>query len=490
MRFKYILNSLSWMMVLYGGLIFVPCFVALYYREWSAIMPFAGVALVTVAVGLILRKYTEEYQNLNNVKKTEALFIVSATWFLLTIISAIPFVFFGLSPINAFFEAASGTSTTGASILTDYTIYPKTFFFWRSFTQWIGGMGIIVLFVAILPQFKVAGRQMFFAEAPGPTDEKITPRIRHTATALWGVYIFLTIIEVIALMAFGMPGFDAVCNSFSTLSGGGFSPNGLSIMGYNNSAFVWIISFFLFLASANFALQYKVLTKFKLRYLWESEEFRLLCKIVLFLSVSIALFLHFYDGYSVNTSIRDAIFQVCSLISTAGFASVDFNNWCVGAKVLLFTTIFVGGCAGSAAGGIKVVRVLFGFKYLKRELVQIVHPRAVLPIKIDKKPLSHDVLRQILGFLIFYFVIAIFSCIITSIIEENIIVGITGTFTTLGNAGPGYGPIGPMGNFDSLSSVTKFIFSMNMIIGRLELIPFLAMLYPDFWTRSSGYEAK
>ena len=165
MRFKYILNSLSWMMVLYGGLIFVPCFVALYYREWSAIMPFAGVALVTVAVGLILRKYTEEYQNLNNVKKTEALFIVSATWFLLTIISAIPYVFFGLSPINAFFEAASGTSTTGASILTDYTIYPKTFFFWRSFTQWIGGMGIIVLFVAILPQFKVAGRQMFFCRS-------------------------------------------------------------------------------------------------------------------------------------------------------------------------------------------------------------------------------------------------------------------------------------------------------------------------------------
>ena len=490
MRFKYILNSLSWIMVLYGGLIFVPCFIALYYREWSSIAPFAGVGAITVLIGLIIHRYTKEYQNLNNVKKTEALFIVSVTWFLLTIISAIPLAFLGLSPINAFFEAASGTSTTGASVLTDYSIYPKTFFFWRSFMQWLGGMGIIVLFVAILPQFKVAGRQMFFAEAPGPTEEKITPRIRHTATVLWGVYIFLTAIEIIILIALGMPVFDAVCNSFSTLSGGGFSPNGLSIMGYNNSSFVWVISIFMFLASVNFALQYKVLTKFKLRYLWESEEFRLLCKIVLFLSIVISLFLYFYDGYSVNISIRDAIFQVCSMISTTGFASVDFNNWCVGAKVLLFTTLFVGGCAGSAAGGIKVVRVLFGFKYLKRELVQIVHPRAVLPIKIDKKTLSHDVLRQILGFLIFYFVIAIFSCIVTSVIEENIVVGITGTFSTLGNAGPGFGSIGPMGSYDSLNGVTKLIFSINMIIGRLELIPFLAMFYPDFWTKSSTYEAK
>jgi len=342
-------------------------------------------------------------------------------------------------------------------------------------------MGIIVLFIAILPQFAVAGRQMFFAEAPGPTEDKITPRIRHTASAVWTIYLLFTLFEVVCLKCAGMPLFDAFCNSFSTLAGGGFSPHPESIMGYNSSLICWIMIVFMFVAGMNFALLYKAYLNKAPLNLFRDEEFRAYAGIVIVFSVLIALALFLNNSYGFFESFTSGVFQTLSIMITAGFASVDFSTWDITAKLLLFALFFVGACAGSAGGGLKVVRWLFLFKYMKREVAKILHPNAVYPLKINKSIVPPDVVQQIIAFIFFYFVIFGVSAFFITILEHNTIIGLTGSISTLGNVGPAFGALGPMNNFDSLGATTKVICIVNMLVGRLELIPFLAMLHPDFW---------
>ncbi len=476
-----IFNALGIILVAFGIIMVSPVAVALLEHEYSSIVPFVTGSLTSIALGLLFQKYGRFSRNFDNLKRNEGLLIVSLAWIVTAAMGAIPYLFYGLHPLDAYFEAVSGITTTGATILTDFSLYPKDFFFWRSLTQWLGGMGIIVLFVAILPQFAVAGRQMFFAEAPGPTEEKMTPRITHTAKALWLVYTLLTLLEIILLVLADMPLFDAVCNGLSTMAAGGFSPNPLSIMGYENSKVTWIITCFMFLAGCNFALQYRVLLQQKPLALFKSEEFRFYTGIVFFCSVSLCIALFINKTSGLLDSIRDSLFQIVSIITTAGFSSADFALWSVSAQTILFTVMLVGGCAGSAGGGVKVVRVLFGFKYLKREMTQIVHPQAIVSIKIDHKSVPDDIGRQILGFLLFYLVLMTCSTLVVTVIEGDASIGLLGTAATIGNIGPGYGEIGPMGSFGGLSVATKIIFIINMIVGRLELIPFLAMLHPDFW---------
>ncbi len=477
-----ILNALGIILVAFGIIMVSPVAVALLEQEYSSILPFVTGSLTSIALGLLFRKYGGFSRNFDDLKRNEGLLIVSLAWIITAAMGAIPYLFYGLSPLDAYFEAVSGITTTGATILTDFSLYPKDFFFWRSLTQWLGGMGIIVLFVAILPQFAVAGRQMFFAEAPGPTEEKMTPRITQTAKALWLVYTLLTLLEVILLVLADMPLFDAVCNGLSTMAAGGFSPHPLSIMGYESSKVTWIITCFMFLAGSNFALQYRVLLQQKPLALFKSEEFRFYTAIILFCSVSLCIALHVSKASGPLDSIRDSLFQIISIITTAGFSSADFALWSVAAQTILFIVMLVGGCAGSAGGGVKVVRVLFGFKYLKREITQIIHPQAILSIKIDQKSVPDDIGRQILGFLLFYLFLMACSTLVVTVIEGDASIGLMGTVATIGNIGPGYGEIGPMGSFGGLSVVTKIVFIINMIVGRLELIPFLAMLHPDFWS--------
>ncbi len=394
---------------------------------------------------------------------------------------AIPYLFFNLHPLDAYFESVSGITTTGATIFIDFSLYPKSLFFWRSLSQWLGGMGIIVLFVAILPQFKVAGRQMFFAEAPGPTEEKVTPRITQTAKALWTVYFALTLLEIVCLIWAGMPPFDAVCNSLSTLAAGGFSPHPESIMGYGSPAITWIVIVFMFLAGSNFALQYRTVARRRLPILLRSEEFRLYAAITIIGSLAIAAVLTFNRTEVWHGAVREGLFQTISILTTTGFSSSDFALWTVASQTILFSVMLVGGCAGSAGGGIKVIRVLLGAKYMRREIVQLVHPRAVIPIKIDGKTVPDSIQAQVLGFLLFYIVLLTLSAYAVTVLEGSALIGLVGTAATIGNIGPGFGEIGPMGTYGYLSWPTKAIFIVNMIVGRLELIPFLAMLHPDFW---------
>ncbi len=489
MRINYILSALSIALIGFGIVVCLPSLVALYYHDFASVMPFLWSGLISFITGFICKGLAGKKQSFNDLRKKEGLFIVALIWIAISIITALPYLFFGMSPINALFEGVSGITTTGATILTNFEPYPKAVFFWRSFSQWLGGMGVIVLFIAILPQFAVAGRQMFNAEAPGPTEDKITPRIKYTAAALWGIYVALTVIELGLLKWAGMGWFDSVCNSFATISAGGFSPHSLSIAGYGNTHFIWIITVFMFLAGVNFSLQYRVFIQRQWKALLNSTEFLTYTGIFLGISALVTLALIFHNDYSWVQAIRDSMFQVISVLTSTGFASVDFAKWSTSAQVLLFILMLIGGSAGSASGGIKVVRVIIVLKYLWREIVMILHPKSVIPIKLGKVTVSSEILKQITAFVIFYMIILIISSIAVSMAEENLTIGIAGSAATLGNVGPAFAQIGPYGSFNDLTTFTKIVFIFNMLIGRLELIPFIAMLHKDFWNFSYKKES-
>ena len=483
MRLSYLSYAIGLVMLYAGLVLLVPVSVALYYHDYFSVISFLSAGVLASVLGYGIRKLTpNSVENLNDIKKSEALFIVAISWVVFCLIAAIPFLWYGFSPINAMFEATSGFTTTGATILTHFD-YPKAMFFWRSFTQWIGGMGIIVLFIAVLPQFAVAGRQMFFAEAPGPTEDKLSPRIRNTASALWVVYLGLTILAAVLLHLAGMPKFDAVCNAMSTLSAGGFSPNAQSIAGYHSNLINWIVIAFMFFAGASFILQLRVITQKNPLLLFKSEEFRAYTYTILVLSAIIALILYFNHNYTSFDAITASLYQVISISTSTGSSSIDYQQWNFSAKIILFIAMFTGSCAGSAGGGIKMTRWLLVCKSMKEELFKILHPNAVTNIKIDNTIIQPEIIRQVVVFMFFYFFLFGVSAILIAIIEQNAVIGLTSAITSLGDIGPGLGgTIGPMGNYDSLHFGTKLIYILNMLVGRLELIPFLVFLQKDFWT--------
>ena len=484
MSLRTVAGALGIILTAFGAIVPLPILVALIEKEHQAITSFLVAAALSLSLGLVSSRYGRNERNFDNIKRSEGLLIVTLTWIIVAAVGAVPFLFFGLSPLDAYFESVSGFTTTGATILLDFSLYPKTFFFWRSLIQWLGGMGIIVLFVAILPQLGVAGRRMFFAEAPGPTEDKFTPRVAHTAKSLWFIYLLLTVLEIILLVLAGMPLFDATCNSFSTMAAGGFSPHPQSIMGYQSSMITWITTAFMVLAGANFALQYKCFIKGKGQALFGNDEFRFYLTITTCASLLLAACLYVMPEGGMAASLRDGAFQVASILTTTGFASADFALWTIPAQAVLFAMMLIGGCAGSAGGGVKVIRVLFIGRFLKREIDQLVHPKAVLPIKIDRMTVPEDIQRQMLSFVLFYLLLMLFSGLMVTMVEQNAMIGLIGTAATLGNIGPGFGEIGPMASFGTLHWLTKSIFTLDMIVGRLELIPFLAMLCPEFWALS------
>ena len=484
MRLNYIANALSVTMRYTGFVILVPVLVALFYHDFNSILPFVTASFIAIVASWILKRVVPEaksLENLNDIKKDEGLFIVALSWVIFGLIAAIPYLFYGISPLNALFEAVSGITTTGATILTNFD-YPKAFFFWRAFTQWLGGLGIIVLFIAILPQFAVAGRQMFFAEAPGPTEDKFTPRIRNTASALWRVYAGFTILEIVLLYLAKMPLFDAVCNSLSTLSAAGFSPNPESIMGYHSVQITWIVLVFMFFAGASFNLQYKVMAQKNPLLLFKNEEFRLYTTLVILMVGLITISLCINNNFGIFKNLTDALFQVISIATSTGSASADFVQWNYTSKALLFVVMFMGSCASSAGGGIKMARWLVVFKTMKSEITRILHPNAIINIKVDGKTVQPEVARQIIVYVFFYFLIFAGMGVLLAIFEGDTVFGLTGAISALGNIGPALAPsLGPMCSFDGLQSLSKIVMIIGMFVGRLELIPFLVMFQKDFW---------
>lgn len=483
MRSLYLFKSLGTLLRLLSVALFGGCLVPLIERNYIDILPYLTASLTCLLCAYIFLAVSRRVATLDDIRKVESLSVVALIWIVYGFFCAIPFLFYQFSLTDALFESISGLTTTGASVMVDYSLYPKSLFFWRAYLHWLGGIGIVVLFVGVLPQFSVAGRQLFFAETTGPTEEKLTPRIRQTATLLFSVYGLLTAVEMFFLLVSGMPLFDAVCISFSTMGTGGFanSPDGLNV--YQSIPVIWIVTVFMFMSGTNLSLLYCLFFTKKRRWdIFKNSEFRLYFVVMLILSSGLLLSLLYHKQFStLKEATANAFFQVISLMTTTGFSFNDYELWDETSKMFLLLAILTGGCAGSTAGGIKFVRILFLFKLIARELKQMIHPNAVIPIKVNGKSLSNSVARQMASFILLYFLIYLFSAVAVTVFEGNMTVGFTGPLAMIGNVGPGFGQIGPYGSYAALTVPTKLLFIFNMLMGRLELIPFMILIYPEFW---------
>ncbi len=462
----------------FAVILLVPAAVDVGYGAHARAFAFLVTSLLSFAAGAWLARRRVD---ISGFSRLEAMAVVASGWLAAALLGSIPYVEQGFSLVDAYFESMSGFTTTGSTIFStgDFSRVSRGLMFWRAMTQWLGGMGIIVLFVAVLPALAVAGRQMFFAEAPGPEEESLTPRIRHTAVALWRLYIALTLLQAL-LLAFvgGMGWFDAVCHAFTTLAAGGFSPHPRSLEGYGPAA-QWIVILFMFLAGASFTLQYRALRR--PRMLVRDTEFRTYAAITILAGLCLAVLIAGFAGHDFEDSIRHGLFQSLSVVTTTGYASEDFNDWNGAALALLGALMFIGGCAGSAAGGPKVIRLVLLAKFLAREVLVSLHPRAVRVVRVGGRPVAGETLRAIVGFLLAYITIFAGVAVLAGILENDLRVGFTGSIVTLGNIGPGYGPIGPMETFGGLRTATKMLFIFNMWVGRLEVMAVLILLHPDVW---------
>lgn len=481
MDYRKVIGALGIILMLLGASMALPLLWSLYYGEydWSA---FLTSSIVTFLTGLTAYRFTGVKDNFNS---REAYAVVALSWLLASLFGAIPYLLSGAFTTvgDAVFETMSGFTTTGASVLSNVEALPHGVLFWRSLTHWLGGMGIIVLFVAILSSLGAGGMQMFKAESPGPVAEKITPRISGTAKILWYTYLALTVIQTVLLLVLGMPLFDALCHSFATVATGGFSIKNASIGYYNNPLIDWVIIVFMFLAGANFILHYEAFRGRNLKYFWQNAEFRLYALIVFTAGAIIAFSLFKTTDLSVGATLRQSFFQVVSIITTTGYFTADFDQWVPLAKAVLVILMFIGGCAGSTGGSVKVGRILIMLKQCRVELQRVVHPRAIGQPKIDGKTISPETLLNVLQFFFIFIGVVCLSTLVMVALGLDLVSAFTAVITTLGNVGPGLGKVGPVQNFGFLSDVGKYYLSFLMMLGRLELYTVLVLFMPSFWRK-------
>jgi len=481
---KFSLHIIGNFLKYLGLLMLVPIICSLVYRE-DDLWVFITSALITSVFGVTLELLTKTKVRDYEFQRKDGFVIASLCWITAAHFGAIPYMLYGVftNPVDAVFETIAGFTTTGATVIGNIEVLPRGILFWRNLTQWLGGMGIIVLGIAILPRLAVGGMQLMALETPGPTHEKIAPRIVETAKRLWGVYIAFTVLLILLLFFAGMPLYDSIIHSFSTLSTGGFSSKNLSIAAYNNPILEVIITFFMFIAGANFVLHYGLFRgKFKEFYL--NPEFRFYFFITIFALLIISIQLWADDYHSFLEALRFSSFQVLSISTTTGYATTNFDLWPSFSKWLLLILMFVGGCAGSTAGAIKEIRIMVLFKKGYRELHKLVSPKAVIPIRVGKTPISDDVVSSITSFFLLYvFIFLIASLLIMGIENQDIITTISACAATFGNVGPGFGKVGPLEHYGELSSFTKIVLSLLMLIGRLELFTILVLFTPAFWKK-------
>ncbi|MFD1684428.1 TrkH family potassium uptake protein [Halobellus litoreus] len=506
-----------------------PLLVALYYGE--SVAPFLATIALTVTVGVGLQRLDPD----PDLRTREGLLMVSLTWAVVAVVGAVPYLIeaHGLpmvvapphpestlgNPVNALFESTSGFTTTGATVLgsIDLETHTRSIMLWRQLTQWLGGMGIVVLAVAILPELSVGGAQLMDAEAPGPGIEKLTPRIAETARALWGAYLGLTVLEAVLLYSLSITGVDpgmtlynAVAHALTTMPTGGFSPEARSIEAFSAAA-QWIIIPFMIAAGTNFALFWHVLTGDRTR-LFRDSEFKFYLGVLAVITAVLASIL-FTGGFAtgapaggtydaayletvrgdivghVEPALRHALFQAAALVTTTGYASMDFNAWGPAAKGVLFFAMFIGGSAGSTGGAVKIVRWYVILKSVRRELFTTAHPEAVRPVRLGGNPIDERALRGIYGFTFLYLAIFVASAILLFLdaqrvgLDVSVLEMLSTAATAIGNVGPAFGQFGPMGGYLSLSEPSKLYVVFLMWIGRLEIFPVLVLLTPEYWRR-------
>ncbi len=464
------------------------------YHEEVAKWGILNAGIITISIGLLLYFFNKPKST--NIQKKEGYLIVTLGWLTLSFTGMLPYLLSGAIPnlTNAFFETISGYSTTGSSILTDIESMPKGILFWRSATHWIGGMGIIVLTIAILPMLGIGGMQLFMAEAPGPSADKLHPRITDTAKRLYLIYVILTFAQFLLLKVAGMSWFDAINHAMATVSTGGFSTKNASVAYWNGiPAVQYIIIFFMFIAGTNFVLTYFAL-KGKVQKMFQSEEFKYYLFGILGVSLLIAIIIYFFQDPNLQTTIahpkvygnaesaiRHALFQVISVVTTTGFVTADFTMWSFFATGIFFALFFTGGSAGSTSGGIKIVRHIVMLKNSFLEFKKALHPNAIIPVRYDGKTVSQNIVFNILSFFILYMLIFIVSTVILTILGLDIMSAFGAAASSLGNIGPAIGSVSPVDNFAHLSIGAKWFCSFLMLIGRLELFTVLILFTPFFW---------
>ncbi len=478
---KIIIQVMGLLLLIEGFFLGISSLVSFYFNEYDL----HGLLITTgicFSAGLILQLLTRNADK--NIGKREGYIIVSFVWVIFSLFGALPFVISGAIPsyTDAFFETISGFTTTGASILNDIESIPHGLLFWRSLTQWLGGMGIIVLSIAILPIFGIGGMQLFVAEVPGPTPDKLHPRIKETAKRLWGIYIIFTFAEVILLKIGGMSWFDAINHSFTTMATGGYSTKQASIAHFDSPFIHYVITLFMFLAGTNFTLSYFAL-HFKFGKVFKNEEFRYYVGFILLFTFSIAMVLWHFEGYAPEKSFRESLFQVVSIITTTGFATADYLLWQPFVIVMIFALMFFGGSAGSTGGSIKIVRISLLLKNSYQELKRIIHPNAIIPVRMNGKSVPPQITSNILAFVVFYMLISVVSTIIMSAFGYDMDTSLGAVAATLGNIGPGIGRVGPVENYAHIPVFGKWFLSFLMLIGRLELFTVLVLFSPSFWKK-------
>jgi len=474
-----ILNFVGFLLILEGIFMLLGIPFSLYYGDNDVnVLFFTGIS--TSLIGLLLFLFTKNKDK--EIRKREGYIVVSIGWIVTSLFGALPFVFHGSIPsyTDAFFETMSGFTTTGASILNNIEDLPHGLLFWRSVTQWLGGMGMIVLSLAILPILGIGGMQLFVAEVPGPTKDKLHPRVRETAMRLWGIYVMLTFTEALLLFAGGMTFFDSVCHSFTTMATGGFSTKQASIAYYQSPFIQYTIIFFMFAAGVNFTLHYHILHG-RIANLKKNEEFKFYLSVIVFWTLFMTAVLFFSSYGSVESSFRDSLFQVVSMITTTGFVTADYETWGTLLLLVFFLFLFSGGCAGSTGGGIKIVRHLLLFKNSLQELRRLIHPRAVIPVRYNNHSVPQEIISNILAFFLFYIFIFILGSIIMASLGLDFMSAIGAVATSLGNVGPALGTVGPTDNFANIPDIGKWFLSFLMLLGRLELFTILVIFSPAFW---------
>lgn len=482
LHFRIIFKFLGFLLLFCGGFMCLAIPTAIMHDEHilTGLLTACAVTLGFGALGYFLNREARG----KDLRKREGFFVVTCGWLVMSLFGTLPYLLTGsISGLtNAFFETISGFTTTGATILDDIEALPKSILLWRSLTQWIGGMGIIVLAVAILPMLGIGSVQLFSAEAPGLKPDKITPRIADTAKRLWLIYLSLTLTEMLLLWLAGMGLFDALNHSLTTVSTGGFSTKQASIAHFESPLIEYIITLFMFFGGTNFILIYW-LFKGKLEKLWQNEEFRFyaLGTLVFILVVGSALLIK--GSYGLEESFRNAAFQVVSLITTTGYGTADYTLWGSGLTMFAFLLLFSGGSAGSTAGGVKMVRHLILFKHGAAEMRKQMHPSAIIPIRMNKKALPEEVSGSVLAFIMFYIILFALGSILLAAMGIDFDTAIGAVATSLGNVGPGISDVGPAYTFNFLPTAAKWELAFLMLIGRLELFTVLVLFTPYYWRK-------
>ncbi|WP_282039664.1 TrkH family potassium uptake protein [Saccharicrinis aurantiacus] len=478
MNKKAIIHILGLILVFESAFMLLCIIVSILYNEHD-IRAFGYSFIITFFTGGICWLCTRDFER--GKMKRESFIIVTLVWVIMSLFGSLPYVFSGTIPsfTNAFFETISGFTTTGASVVSDIEALPHCILFWRSITHLIGGMGIIVLAIAILPYFGFGGMQLFSAESAGVVNDKLHPQIQKTASSLWRIYMLLIVLETVFLMLGNMPLFDALCHSFGTLASGGFSTKNDSIAGY--SPYIqYVIIVFMFFAGTNFALFYFIWKK-KWDRFKRNREFRIYGGIVLLVSVCVSLALMFVEHYNIEEAFRAGTFQVVSILTSTGFATADYGAWHPYLNFVMFLLMFGGACVGSTSGGVKIFRHIILIKSIRTEFKRMTHASAVIPIKINSRSVSSEVVYKVLAFLVLYIIIFAVGSLAITITGLDIESSMGAVATSMGGIGPGLGLVGPANNFSAIPDAAKWILSFLMLLGRLELFSVLIIFSPHFW---------